>query len=83
MDLDVRSGTSRIALSFPHILGREFAGEVAAIGGPASPFKEGDRVWVSCRIPCAPASSASPAATTFASGEATSAWICPAATPSL
>ena len=31
VDLDVRAGTSRIALSFPHILGREFAGEVAAI----------------------------------------------------
>lgn len=53
VDLDVRAGTSRIALTFPHILGREFAGEVAAIGGGASPLKEGDRVWVSCRVPCA------------------------------
>jgi len=53
VDLDVRAGTSRIPLSFPHILGREFAGEVAAIGDPASALKEGDRVWVSCRIPCA------------------------------
>jgi NADPH:quinone reductase-like Zn-dependent oxidoreductase len=53
VDLDVRAGTSRIALSFPHILGREFAGEVAAIGDQASPLKEGDRVWVSCRVPCA------------------------------
>jgi len=53
VDLDVRSGSSRIPLTFPHILGREFAGEVAAIGGPASPLKEGDRVWVSCRVPCA------------------------------
>ena len=52
VDLDVRAGTSRIALSFPHILGREFAGEVAAIADRASPLKEGDRVWVSCRIPC-------------------------------
>ena len=53
VDLDVRAGTSRIPLTFPHILGREFAGEIAAIGDPASPLKEGDRVWVSCRIPCA------------------------------
>ena len=53
VDLDVRSGTSRIPLTFPHILGREFAGEVAAMGGGASPLKEGDRVWVSCRVPCA------------------------------
>ena len=53
VDLDVRAGTSRIPLTFPHVLGREFAGEVAAIGGEASPLKEGDRVWVSCRVPCA------------------------------
>jgi len=53
VDLDVRAGTSRIPLSFPHILGREFAGEVAAIADQASPLKEGDRVWVSCRVPCA------------------------------
>ncbi len=52
VDLDIRSGSSRIPLTFPHILGREFAGEVAAIEDQASPFKEGDRVWVSCRIPC-------------------------------
>jgi NADPH:quinone reductase-like Zn-dependent oxidoreductase len=53
VDLDVRSGASRIPLAFPHILGREFAGEVAAIADQASPLKEGDRVWVSCRVPCA------------------------------
>jgi NADPH:quinone reductase-like Zn-dependent oxidoreductase len=52
VDLDVRAGTSRIALSFPHILGREFAGEVAAVGDKSSAFKEGDRVWVACRVPC-------------------------------
>jgi NADPH:quinone reductase-like Zn-dependent oxidoreductase len=52
VDLDVRAGTSRIPLSFPHILGREFAGEVAALGHKASSLKEGDRVWVSCRVPC-------------------------------
>jgi NADPH:quinone reductase-like Zn-dependent oxidoreductase len=52
VDLDVRAGTSRIPVSFPHILGREFAGEVAALGDKASPLKEGDRVWVTCRLPC-------------------------------
>ena len=49
VDLDHRAGTSRIPLTFPHILGREFAGEVASNAGD---FKEGDRVWVTCRIPC-------------------------------
>ena len=49
VDLDHRAGTSRIPLTFPHILGREFAGEVASTAGD---FKEGDRVWVTCRIPC-------------------------------
>ncbi len=49
VDLDHRAGTSRIPVTFPHILGREFAGEVA---GNAGDFKEGDRVWVTCRLPC-------------------------------
>ena len=30
VDLDIRAGTSRIPVTFPHILGREFAGEVVA-----------------------------------------------------
>ena len=51
VDLDHRAGTSRIPVTFPHILGREFAGEVAALNGPAD-FREGDRVWVTCRLPC-------------------------------
>jgi NADPH:quinone reductase-like Zn-dependent oxidoreductase len=49
VDLDHRAGTSRIPVRFPHILGREFAGEVASNAGD---FKEGDRVWITCRIPC-------------------------------
>jgi NADPH:quinone reductase-like Zn-dependent oxidoreductase len=57
VDLDHRAGTSRIPVTFPHVLGREFAGEVAEIGGAtpggaAGPLKEGDRVWVTCRLPC-------------------------------
>ena len=49
VDLDHRAGTSRNPLTFPHILGREFAGELASDAGD---FKAGDRVWVTCRIPC-------------------------------
>lgn len=52
VDLDMRAGTSRMPLALPHILGREFAGEVAALGAGASGCKEGDRVWVPCRMPC-------------------------------
>jgi NADPH:quinone reductase-like Zn-dependent oxidoreductase len=52
VDLDVRAGVSRFPVSFPHILGLEYAGEVAAIRQQTSPFKEGDRVWVSGRIAC-------------------------------
>jgi NADPH:quinone reductase-like Zn-dependent oxidoreductase len=52
VDLDHRAGTSRIPVTFPHILGREFAGVVAALGDKAGPLKEGDRGWVTCRVPC-------------------------------
>jgi NADPH:quinone reductase-like Zn-dependent oxidoreductase len=52
VDVDHRAGTSRIPVTFPHILGREFAGEVAALGDKAGSLKEGDRVWVTCRVPC-------------------------------
>ena len=64
VDIDVRAGTSRVPIRFPHILGREFAGEIAALGPvsgdaldrqpvpSAGGLREGDRVWVSCRLPC-------------------------------
>lgn len=57
VDLDIRAGTSRIPVTFPHILGRESAGEIAAIGRSGAShsgdtFKEGDRVWITCRFPC-------------------------------
>lgn len=52
VDLDHRAGTSRIPVNFPHILGREFAGEIAALNGSADGFKEGDRAWITCRLPC-------------------------------
>ena len=49
VDLDHRAGHLAHSGDVPHILGREFAGEVA---GSAGHFKEGDRVWVTCRMPC-------------------------------
>jgi NADPH:quinone reductase-like Zn-dependent oxidoreductase len=52
VDVDHRAGTSRIPVAFPHILGREFAGEVAALGDKTGALREGDRVWVTCRVPC-------------------------------
>lgn len=52
VDLDIRAGTSRIPITFPHTLGREFAGEIASVGRAAGAYKEGDRVWVTCRFPC-------------------------------
>lgn len=52
VDLDVRAGTSRMPLELPHVLGREFAGEVAEVGAAVVGWKPGDRVWVPCRIPC-------------------------------
>ena len=52
VDLDMRAGTARVPIQFPHILGREFAGEVAALGDASTTFKEGDRVWVASRVSC-------------------------------
>ena len=52
VDLDTRAGVSRFPISFPHILGKEFAGEVVSIRGQNVPFKEGDRAWVAGHIPC-------------------------------
>ncbi|MER3399164.1 MAG: alcohol dehydrogenase [Chloroflexota bacterium] len=46
LDLDIRSGISRLGISLPHILGREVAGEVAALGPDAGGFRVGDRVLV-------------------------------------
>lgn len=36
----------------PLVLGHEIAGEVAAVGEGASPFRVGDRVFVSHHVPC-------------------------------
>ena len=51
VDLDHRAGTSRIPVTFPHILGRSSRARSRS-WRPGGPLKEGDRVWVTCRIPC-------------------------------
>ena len=52
VDLDIRAGVSRFPISLPHILGTEFSGEAAAIRNGETSLKEGDRVWVTSRLPC-------------------------------
>ena len=52
VDLDIREGVSRFPISLPHILGSELAGEITAIRDGGSSFREGDRVWVPCYLPC-------------------------------
>ena len=52
VDLDIRSGVSRYALPLPHLLGREVAGVVSALGGGSDSFNEGDRVWILSRLAC-------------------------------
>jgi NADPH:quinone reductase-like Zn-dependent oxidoreductase len=44
LDLDLRSGTSRIDLKLPHTLGMEFAGDVTAVGSEVVSARAGDRV---------------------------------------
>lgn len=46
LDLDIRAGISRLEVNLPHTLGREVAGEVAALGSDAGGFRVGDRVLV-------------------------------------
>ena len=43
LDLDLRSGTSRISLVLPHTPGMEFAGEVALVGDGVVGVSPGDR----------------------------------------
>ena len=52
IDLDIRSGLSRYPLPMPHLLGREVAGVVSALGCDAGTFKENDRVWILSRLVC-------------------------------
>ncbi|MCL5075825.1 MAG: zinc-binding dehydrogenase [Chloroflexi bacterium] len=52
LDLDLRAGTSRIPLRLPHILGREIAGHIVALGKEARGLQIGDRVLVTQALPC-------------------------------
>jgi NADPH2:quinone reductase len=45
IDLYVRGGMIPAKLSFPHILGRDLAGQVVEVGNAVAGFKAGDRVW--------------------------------------
>jgi NADPH:quinone reductase-like Zn-dependent oxidoreductase len=51
-DIDLRENISRWPLPLPHILGVEFAGDVAAVGAGVEEFSEGQSVWVLHEIPC-------------------------------
>lgn len=52
LDLDVRSGHSRYALRFPHVLGREPVGEVVEVGAACRRHRSGDRVLVRAHFSC-------------------------------
>ena len=45
VDLYIRSGAVPTKMTFPYILGRDLAGEIAATGPKATRFRTGDRVW--------------------------------------
>jgi NADPH:quinone reductase-like Zn-dependent oxidoreductase len=51
-DIDLRENISRWPLHLPHILGVEFAGDVAAVGDDVEGLREGQAVWVLHEIPC-------------------------------
>lgn len=45
IDTYVRAGLVPAQLTFPHILGRDLAGEVVEVGTAVTRFRPGDRVW--------------------------------------
>jgi NADPH:quinone reductase-like Zn-dependent oxidoreductase len=51
-DVDLRENVSRWPLPLPHILGVEFAGDIAAHGANVEGLREGKPVWVLHEIPC-------------------------------
>lgn len=51
-DLDSRAGTSRWPFKFPHVLGAEFAGVIAALGSDVSGHRVGDPVTAFQQYAC-------------------------------
>lgn len=52
LDLELRSGASRMPLTFPHVLGREVVGEIVERGADVDKWELGDRVVVLPNGPC-------------------------------
>lgn len=52
LDIWVRRGWSGIRLAYPHILGADGAGEIAALGDGVSGWQVGDRVVINANIGC-------------------------------
>lgn len=52
LDLDLRAGRSRYSLVLPHVLGRECAGIVDAVGAGVTSVQPGQRVLVATSAPC-------------------------------
>lgn len=52
VDLDIRSGTSRLPIALPHTLGLEFAGVVTEIGPGVRLSRVGDRVTALHQVHC-------------------------------
>src|SRR5262245_62337736 len=45
IDLYLRSGMVSMPMSFPYVIGSDFAGTVEQAGSGATRFRAGDRVW--------------------------------------
>lgn len=52
LDLDIRSGVSRMTIDLPHVLGREVVGEVVEGSDGPNALASGSRVLVSPNAPC-------------------------------
>lgn len=52
VDIDIRDGTSRLPIEFPHTLGFEFAGEIAELGEGVEGWSVGDRVAPLSQLHC-------------------------------
>src|SRR5688500_6974731 len=50
-DWKMRTGEYGASIGFPHVLGRDFSGVVAALGEGATDFQVGDAVFGVCEVP--------------------------------